>query len=86
MLALLAAFPFIRRGTPKKPPWSISAIPHAAVEYAHSSGYARALAGQVATQNVSGENRQEAYGHSQVSDKAKPAVLLMRSPRGSGKG
>ena len=25
-------------------------------------------------------------GRSQVSDKARPAVLLMRSPRGSGKG
>ena len=31
-------------------------------------------------------NRAGQDGRSQVSDKAKPAVLLMRSPRGSGKG
>jgi hypothetical protein len=45
-----------------------------------------APAGQVATQGVSCEGHQGAYGRSQVSDKAKPAVLLIRSPRGSGKG
>jgi hypothetical protein len=71
---------------PKNPGCGFSAITHAAVEYAPRAGYARGPDRAGATQGVSCEGHQGAYGRSQVSDKAKPAVLLIRSPRGSGKG